>query len=49
MSFGIRDYLSRLQTLLVFLISNGTAKNKLAILAILVSWRDQQKPQDLRL
>ena len=35
MSVGKRDYLSRLQTLLVFLILNGIAKTKLAILAFL--------------
>ena len=32
---GKRDYLSRLQTLMVFLILKGTAKTKLAILAFL--------------
>ena len=35
MLVGKRDYLSRLQTLLVFLILNGTAKEKLAMLAFL--------------
>ena len=35
MSVGKRDYLSRLQTLLIFLILNGTAKTKLAILPFL--------------
>ena len=35
MSAGERDQLSRLHTLLVFLIFNGTAKTKLAILAFL--------------
>ena len=35
MSVVKRDYISRLQTLLVFLILNGTAKTKLAILAFL--------------
>ena len=35
MSVGKRDYLSRLQTLLVFIILNGTAKTKLAKLAFL--------------
>ena len=33
--FAKRDYLSRLQTLLVFLILNGTVKTKLAILSFL--------------
>ena len=32
MSFGKSHYLSRLQTLLVFIILNGMAKTKLAIL-----------------
>ena len=35
MSVGNRDYLPRLQTLLVFLILNGMAKTKLAILPFL--------------
>ena len=35
MSVGNRDYLSRLQTLLVFSILNGMAKTKLAILSFL--------------
>ena len=35
MSVDERDYISRLQTLLVFLILNNTAKVKLAILAFL--------------
>ena len=35
MSVGKRDYLLRLQTLLVFSILNGTSKTKLAILAFL--------------
>ena len=35
MSVDKRDYISRLQTLLVFLILNNTAKVKLAILAFL--------------
>ena len=35
MSVGKWDYLSRLQTLLAFLILNSTAKTKLAILAFL--------------
>ena len=35
MSVGKMEYLSRLQTLLVLLILNGTAKTKLAILAFL--------------
>ena len=39
MSVGKRDYLSRLQTLLVFLILNGMAKTKLAI----VRSRDWEK------
>ena len=30
MSFGKRDYFSRLQTSLVFLIFNGSVKNKIA-------------------
>ena len=37
MSVGERDYLSRVQTLLVFLILNGVAKMKLAILLFLCS------------
>ena len=32
MSVGKRDYFSRLQTLLVFLVLNGMAKTKLAVL-----------------
>ena len=35
MSVGKRDYFLRLQTLLVFLILNGVAKTKLAILPFL--------------
>ena len=35
MSVGKSDYLSRLQTLLVFLICNGTVKTKLAALVFL--------------
>ena len=35
MSVDKRDYISMLLTLLVFLISNNTAKTKLAILAFL--------------
>ena len=35
MSVGKRDYLSRLQTLLLFLILNGIAKTKFAIWAFL--------------
>ena len=35
MAVGKKDYLSRLQTLLVFLILNGMAKTKLAILPFL--------------
>ena len=35
MSVGKRDYLSRLQTLLVFLILDGMAKMKLAVLPFL--------------
>ena len=35
MSVGKRDYLSRLETLLVFLILNSIAKTKLAILPFL--------------
>ena len=37
MSVGKRDYLSRFQTLLVFLILNGMAKTKLAMLSFLCS------------
>ena len=42
---GNRDCLSRLQTLLVFLILNGTAKTKLAIhcIGILVLYGDREK------
>ena len=35
MSVGKRNYISRLQTLLVYLFLNGTAKTKLAILPLL--------------
>ena len=35
MSVGKRDYPSRFQTLLVFLILNGTGKTKLAILTFM--------------
>ena len=35
MSFGKRNYLLSIQTLLVFLIVNGTSKTKLAILVFL--------------
>ena len=42
MLIGKMDYVSRMQTLLVFLILNDTAKTKLAILAI-VLLRDHEK------
>ena len=38
MSVVKRDYLSRLQTLLVFLILNGMTETKLAILPFLCCW-----------
>ena len=43
MSVGKMDYFSRLQTLLFFLMLNGTPKMKLAILELLCCERDREK------
>ena len=49
MSVVERDYISRLQTLLVFSILNGTAKTKLAILAFLYCGQIVKNSNETRL